>query len=370
MLTSEPFGFDLTLGGSSTTVVIRPGALDDTGPLLVKRCGDGSSGKVMLVSDDRVGPLYAERVSGSLRGSGRCVHEFLVPAGERAKSLAQAGRLYDAFAKCGLGRDGIVLALGGGVVSDLAGFAAATWMRGVRFAICPTTLESDVDACLGGKTAISIEAGKNLVGAFHQPCLVVVDPLCLQTLDPRDVRAGMAESVKHALITSESFLAWHEANVDRLLAVDSSVVSELIARNLRIKGEIVSRDVFEQTGGRMVLNFGHTMGHAIETCSDYALRHGECVSLGMMAACRLAASLGLGDPALSARVERLLTRLSLPTQLRISIEFERLMAAMRLDKKGLNQGLRFVLLEDIGHPVIKTIEGTDSIRSAFESLVP
>ena len=295
---------------------------------------------------------------------------YAITAGETSKTLSVASEIYRFLTEHRIGRDGIIIALGGGVVSDLAGFVAATWMRGVRFVICPTTLEADIDACLGGKTAINVPGAKNLVGAFHQPILVAVDPLCLKTLEPRDVRAGLAESIKHALISSAGFLAWHEANVEQILALDDACLGKLIERNLRIKCAIVEQDPYEQTGLRMHLNFGHTMGHAIEECCGFVLRHGECVALGMLAACRLSREANLLDSSTVERVEALLRALGLPTQLPEAIETARVLATICSDKKVHGGSQRFVLLEGIGKPAVRDDIPEDLVRRAYESLRP
>ncbi|UCF34878.1 MAG: 3-dehydroquinate synthase, partial [Phycisphaerales bacterium] len=196
------FSFNIEFGDCATRVVVDPGLLDRVGQFLLE-AGLPNLKTVNLITDRTVGELYGDRVGTSLRAAGLDCKVQTIEPGESSKSLETAGRLYDGLARQRLGRDGLVLALGGGVVSDLAGFVAATWLRRVRFAICPTTLEADVDASIGGKTAVNIDAGKNLVGAFHQPVLVAADPQCLKTLDRRDVRSGLAESIKHALLFSE-----------------------------------------------------------------------------------------------------------------------------------------------------------------------
>lgn len=322
---------------------------------------------VVVISDRTVFELYGRRVLTSLGSAGFAHSEFLLDPGERSKTLSNAAQIYDFLADRRVLRDGIILALGGGVVSDVAGFAASTWMRGIRFAICPTTLEADVDASLGGKTGVNLGGGKNLVGTFHQPILVAVDPSCLQSLGARDVRAGLAESVKHASITSVEFLQWHETNTASILALEPDVLVELVQRNLRIKGEIVEADAFEKTGRRAMLNFGHTIGHAIEATCDFDLRHGECVSLGMIAACRLSRDMGMLGAADVERVESLLGGFGLPTKLPERLDPDQVIRAIELDKKRRVDGIRFVLLEQIGHPVIHTVP-EQTVRRAFESL--
>jgi len=364
--------FDLTIdfSGQTTPIAVRPGALQETGRLLRSVLPDVGKSRVMLVTDHTVGDLYGCVVLDALRDLGIDAHEFRFPPGEASKSLETAEQLYEALAANRMDRDATIVALGGGVVSDLAGFAAATWMRGIRFAILPTTLEADIDASIGGKTAVNLSTGKNLVGAFHQPVLVVVDPNCLSTLDPRDVKAGIAEAVKHALISGEEFFAWQEQHVDEILGLDSAIVTEFILRNLRIKAAIVEQDTKEQTGRRILLNLGHTIGHAIESCCDYSLRHGECVALGTLAACRLSESVGALRGADVTRVEKLLSRFGLPIQMPTVLDTDRILHTMRMDKKVHAGMVRFVLLDGIGRPVVRDNIDESLVRAAYESLLP
>lgn len=362
-------GFQLQFGGYSTTVKVLPQVLDSIGEAL-SACLDRINGRqVVVITDVQVSGLYASRLVASLKSSGFGVHVHAVEPGEASKSLATADELYAFLARHALDREAILLALGGGVVSDLCGFVAATWMRGVRFVICPTTLEADVDACLGGKTGVNLPAGKNLVGAFHQPMLVAVDPLCLRSLEDRDVRAGLAESIKHALISSDDFLSWHENHASAILSLDDTVITELIEKNLRIKGEIVEQDPLEECGRRVHLNFGHTIGHAIETLSEYRLRHGECVALGMLAACRLSNMMGLLGAAEVARVEEVLSRFALPDKLPEPISTDAVVEATRVDKKMRGGKLRFVLLEGVGKPVVRDDVPEALVRKTFEGLL-
>ncbi len=354
--------------GEPVDVTVEVNILDEIGSLLGRSLSSGASSRVVVISDTNVWPLYGERVLKALRSGGLAVCERIVAAGEASKSWAAAGELFQFLADQHVGRDAVLVALGGGVVSDLAGFVAATWMRGVRLAICPTTLEGDIDAAIGGKNAINIPGGKNLVGAFHQPFLVAIDPACLVTLPRRDLCAAMAESIKHALISSVDFLKWHEANVDRILALDPAVTTNLIEENIRIKADIVSRDTTEQTGLRVLLNFGHTIGHAIEECCGLTLRHGACVSLGLVAACRLSQRLGVLDTASVERVERLLDRFSLPTRLENPIDPDRILVAMRNDKKARGGTPQFVLLEGIGRPVVRGDISQTAIREVLKTL--
>ena len=361
--------FQIQIGAHTTSVKVSEDLLGRIGAELAGRLGLQGGHQVVLITDDHVGPIYAQQILTSLRGVGFCVFEFRLAAGEASKSLKSAEAAYGFLAEHAVTRDAIVVALGGGVVSDLAGFVAATWMRGVRFVICPTTLESDVDACLGGKTAVNVPGGKNLVGAFHQPSFVAVDPNCLKTLEMRDIRAGLAESIKHAMITSEAFLEWHESNLAAILALDAGVLTELIHRNLRIKGAIVEQDALEQTGVRARLNFGHTLGHAIESCCGYRLRHGECVSLGMLAATRMSCELGMLDAAIPERLEKLLGQADLPTALIEPISVDSIMDAIKLDKKARGGRVEFVLLEGVGQPVMRSDVPEALIRKSFEGLL-
>lgn len=361
--------FDLTinLAGLPCHVVVEAGVRRHIG----ERLRDVTSAtRICVVTDDRVGPLYADGVRDSMTAVGFDVADHVVPAGEASKSVHEWNRLHERLAEIELARDGMILALGGGVVSDLAGFAAATWLRGVAFAICPTTLEADVDAAIGGKTGINLRAGKNLVGAFHQPRIVAVDPEFLTTLDARDVRAGLAESVKHGLVFSEAHLARHERDADAILRLDPAVLVALIRENIRIKAAVVEADAREQSDRRILLNFGHTIGHAIESCSDYGYRHGECVALGMLAACRISAERGIADEGLCDRLGALLTRLGLPSVLDKSPPpIEEILESIRRDKKVRSGRVRFVLLEGVGKPRICDDVSDGEIRAAYDSLI-
>jgi len=362
------FDLRIEIGHESTCLAVRPGIIYEVGRLLRALMTDDPAPVALVVTDGHVGPLYGTAVLTSLSRAGFPAFEHRIEPGERSKCLAVLDEVYRSLLDASAGRDAVVVALGGGVVSDLAGFAAATWMRGVRFVICPTTLEADVDASIGGKTAVNLPGGKNLVGAFHQPILVAIDPECLRTLDPRDVRAGMAESIKHALISAEAFLAWHEQRAEQILSLDDAVMSELILRNLRIKAEVVHADAQERIGLRMRLNFGHTLGHAIEACSGFALRHGECVALGMLAACRLSRMMGLLEASVEARVKRLLERIELPTRLTPPIDPDVVLATIRGDKKARGGQVQFVLLEGVGRPAVRADVPERVVREAYESL--
>ena len=303
-----------------------------------------------IVSDAHVVPLYAQRVVDALhgaRGDLRCT-VACIPAGESAKTLERFGELTGELADFGATRDACVIALGGGVVGDLAGFVAACWMRGVDCVQLPTTLLAMVDSSVGGKTAVDLPQGKNLVGAFHPPRAVFADTSTLRTLPDRELRAGLAEVAKYGAIRDAAFLEWLDAHADAVLARDGEALAEAIARSCAHKAEIVARDPFEH-GERALLNFGHTFAHAIETEQGYGgLNHGEAVAIGMVCAARLSARLGLSTDAEAAHLERLLARFGLPVAVPAGLDAAALVARMRLDKKAAASGLRFVLWRGTG----------------------
>ena len=333
-------------GAAPYRIDIAPGLLDD-GALLASHLRGRHA---LIVSDSQVAPLYAQRVQAALAAARPdakiALHVF--EAGEASKTLANFSGVIDALAALGATRDACIYALGGGVVGDLAGFAAACWMRGIDVVQLPTTLLAMVDSSVGGKTAVDIAQGKNLVGAFHPPCAVIADTAALRTLPPRELRAGFAEAIKYGAIVDAPFLDWLDADADGLLAGDDAVLAEAIARSCAHKAAIVERDPFER-GERALLNFGHTFGHAIETEQGYGgLNHGEAVAVGMVLAARLSTLLGLADAADGERLRALLARFGLPTALPPDLDPAALVARMRLDKKAQGSGLRFVLWDGAG----------------------
>ena len=333
-------------GAAPYRIDIAPGLLDD-GALLASHLRGRHA---LIVSDSQVAPLYAQRVQAALAAARPdakiALHVF--EAGEASKTLANFSGVIDALAALGATRDACIYALGGGVVGDLAGFAAACWMRGIDVVQLPTTLLAMVDSSVGGKTAVDIAQGKNLVGAFHPPRAVVADTAALRTLPPRELRAGFAEVIKYGAIVDAPFLDWLDADADGLLAGDDAVLAEAIARSCAHKAAIVERDPFER-GERALLNFGHTFGHAIETEQGYGgLNHGEAVAVGMVLAARLSTLLGLADAADGERLRALLARFGLPTALPPDLDPAALVARMRLDKKAQGSGLRFVLWDGAG----------------------
>ena len=310
---------------------------------------------VLVVSDENVAPLYATRLREALAhapGKPVRVETLVLPGGEAHKNLAAVAKVLDALAQLGATRDACVLALGGGVVGDIAGFAAACWMRGVDFVQFPTTLLAMVDSSVGGKTGIDHPAGKNLIGAFHQPRAVVADLDILATLPDRELRAGLAEVVKTACIGDADFFAWLEAHADALLARDPEALGHAIAACCRFKAGVVARDERE-TGERALLNFGHTFGHALEAEAGYGtLLHGEAVAAGMVLAARLSACLGKAEPSDTRRLAGLLRRFGLPVAPPPGLSADALLARMRLDKKNRAGALRLILWRGIGRAEI------------------
>ncbi len=306
------------------------------------------TGPLAIVTDSNVGPLYANQIADA-----DCV--VTVPAGEQHKTLATIATIYDALLAAGLDRKGTVVALGGGVVGDMAGFAAATYMRGVDFVQCPTSLLAMVDASVGAKTGVDLPQGKNLVGAFKQPQAVLADVSTLQTLLPEEFASGMAEVVKHGLIANPDLferLMIDDLRLDKSSTFNTSTLpstglQSLIVDAIQVKRDVVQEDPFEQ-GRRATLNLGHTFGHAIEQVSGYAIRHGEGVAMGLVAAANLSARLEFCDPNLQPRIEAVLTRLHLPTRIPANLSHDKLYRAMGSDKKKAAGQLRFVLLEAVG----------------------
>ena len=348
-----------------TLVRIADGSLSTIGRSLTKA---GHAGRVLVVSDEHVAPLYSQEAIRSLEQAGLEATLHVVAPGDQSKSLAEASALYDRLAAGRFGRDSTLLALGGGMVSDLAGFVAATWMRGLGFVICPTTLEADVDASIGGKTAVNHAAGKNLIGAFHQPQMVLTDLSCLRSLSQRDLIAGLGESIKHAAIRDPTFLEWHRTHREAILAREAPVLEELIGRNVGIKADVVTQDERERRGIREVLNFGHTIGHALEASFSYQRRHGECVALGMVVACRLSVGLGLLDGASERAVRETIEAFGLPLSLGSEVRVDEIRDYLHHDKKVAGDRLRFVLLKGLGRTVVRDDVPESAVLDALAAL--
>lgn len=313
-------------------------------------------GRVALVSDSNVQPLYGAAARQSLESAGFSVTEHRVTAGEASKNPAELVRLVGELVSVGMGRRDLVVALGGGVVGDLAGLVAALFMRGIDFVQCPTSLLAQVDASVGGKVAVDLPGGKNLLGAFHFPRTVIIDTAVLQTLPDDELACGLAEMLKHgALFSAEHFEQLVESS-SAVYARDDAVLPRLVATSVALKAACVSRDPLEMAEagkGRVLLNLGHTVGHAIESASDYALRHGEAVALGLRAAARLSEAKGLCAPGLHDRMVEALTALRLPTELEPWLQGERGAAVERAlanDKKRGGSTVTYIALAGVGEP--------------------
>ena len=291
-------------------------------------------GRVALITDTNVGPLHAASLA---------THDPLiitVPAGEAYKTLDTVRDIYDQLLSARLDRHTAVVALGGGVVNDMAGFVAATFLRGVDFITCPTSLLAMVDASVGGKTGVDVPQGKNLIGAFKQPTAVLADIDTLATLPPAEFSAGMAEVIKHGLLSDPTLL--------ENISPDTADLTQLVSRAIQVKRDVVQADPFEKLGQRALLNLGHTFGHAIEQVSQYAVSHGYGVAMGLVCAAHLSAALGYCDPALPGQVAHWLRQADLPTHIPAGLEAEALWQAMGTDKKRAQGQVRFVLLRGVG----------------------
>lgn len=341
----------VSLGERSYPIEIGVGTLDAVGPAVAAATG---ARRAMLISVPPVARRYAARVERSLRGAGIRSKRLVVPDGERTKNLGQVAKLYDACLAAGVDRSSVVVALGGGVVGDLAGFVAATLLRGIPVVQIPTSLLAMVDSSVGGKTGVNVDRGKNLVGAFHQPRLVWIDAKTLDSLPPRQLAAGLAELIKHAAIRDERLFRRLERDLDGLLALDPRVLLPILQRNCAIKAAVVSEDERE-AGTRMLLNFGHTLGHAVEALKKYrGILHGEAVAMGMTFAAERSEELGLAPSGTADRLRRLLERAGLPTQLP---DFPRsaYLRAVAVDKKRRDDHVHFVVLRTIGRAEIRPL---------------
>jgi 3-dehydroquinate synthase len=292
----------IALHDQSYDVVVRRGLLADVGVLLRRL---NTAGKAIVITDNNIAAHFLAQMRDALQGEGFSPHVTVIPAGEDQKAIENVVRIYDQILPLRVDRQTPIIAIGGGVIGDITGFVASTVLRGVPFVQIPTTLLAMVDASVGGKTGVNHRAGKNLIGAFHQPIGVFIDPDVLRTLSPREVRGGLAECIKHDVIRDADGFANLETNIGRALSLDLDYLSELIAHNVQIKAKIVMADPFER-GERAHLNFGHTFGHAIETTLNYSRSHGECVALGMCAASQLATELQLLDDATRQRIVKVI----------------------------------------------------------------
>ena len=350
----------VTLGDRSYPIHIGAGLLGDE-KLYAQFIASKS---VAVISNRIVAPLYLERVQHAIERAGGRAVPILIGDGEQAKDWATLDRVVDAMLAARCGRDSVIIALGGGVVGDLAGFAAAVYQRGIPFIQMPTTLLAQVDSSVGGKTAINHARGKNMVGAFHQPLAVIADVGVLDTLPDRELRAGMAEVIKHGFILDLEFVAWLESNMGKLLARDRAALSHAVRRSCELKAQVVAADERE-TGLRAILNFGHTFGHAIEAgVGDGEWLHGEAVATGMVMAAELSARAGSLRREEADRVKALITLAGLPVQ-GPNLAVERYLELMQVDKKASGGHMRFILLGGLGRAMQR---GDLDVRLVRESI--
>ena len=345
----------------SYTVEIKPGILAEI-PLLLSRA-EGKR-RIFVITDANVSRLYGRALQGRLAAAGCEAMLFDVPAGERSKGSATVNGLYTKLFRGGVGRDSLLIALGGGVIGDLAGYTAATVLRGVRFAQVPTTLLAQVDSSVGGKVGIDHPAGKNLIGAFHQPSAVYVDPEVLATLPADEFRNGLAEVIKVAAALDAPFFAQLERNVSRLGRENTALNAKIVETAVALKASIVEKDERE-TGIRRVLNLGHTIGHALESSGRFALKHGQAVAIGMAAESRIALDLGILNAPDFRRLKGLLEASGLPVEPPGGINERAFMSAIALDKKSDVSGPRFVLLRRIGECALGVPVPADLIRKTM-----
>ena len=342
------------LGERSYPIIIKNGVINECGPYLKEM---GFSGRAAVITNPLVEKLYGKAVVGSLNGAGFDTAVIIVPDGEEFKTLKEVSAIYDRLISHRMERRSPVAALGGGVIGDMAGFAAATYQRGVPLVQLPTTLLAQVDSSVGGKTAVNHPAGKNLIGAFYQPKAVFIDPDTLKTLDRRELQAGLAEVVKYGIIWDRDFFEFLENNAGNLLKIGSEL-THAIETSCRAKAEVVAKDETENDM-RAILNFGHTFGHAIEKAAGYgAFRHGEAVAIGMSLAARLSVRLGFCEKRLDERVSALLTSIGLPVSLP-DLPADALIAAMKHDKKVTGGAMRFVLAKGLGKVFLQDVKDTE-----------
>ncbi|MBI5563430.1 MAG: 3-dehydroquinate synthase [Chloroflexi bacterium] len=334
----EPDTFELPMHERSMSILLGADVLNALGVMLRAR---GLRGRVALISDSNVAPLYGERVAKSLSMSGFEPVLLRVPAGEASKTLETAGVLYEKLVEGGIERNGLIIALGGGMIGDLAGFVAATYLRGIQWIDVPTSLLAMIDASIGGKVGVDLSAGKNLVGAFHPPLLTISDMTTLHSLPGREFRSGLAEMIKAGVIGDAELFAMFESG--------GTDLPEMMRRSIQVKVDVVREDPFER-GRRAALNLGHTIGHGIESASKFELLHGEAIAIGTIAEARVAERMGLARSGVADRIERVIERVDLPTRF-VGLDIEEIIALMQADKKKKGGRLKYALPRDVGDVV-------------------
>lgn len=355
---------EVKLPQQSYEIEIAAGGLDRLGermqPLAVGQ-------KVLVVSNPEIFQHYGERAIASLASAGFEVSHHILPAGEQYKHLESIQGIYDTALENRLERSSTLLALGGGVVGDMTGFAAATWLRGVHFVQVPTSLLAMVDASIGGKTGVNHPKGKNLIGAFYQPRFVLIDPQVLQTLPEREFIAGMAEVIKYGVIWDTQLFENLEARdrLDRLDCLDAGLLADILGRSCQAKADVVSKDE-KESGLRAILNYGHTIGHAVESLTGYTqVLHGEAVGIGMVAASRIAVALGLWDEICDRRQLALIEKAGLPTEVPEGVAVEDIIEALQTDKKVKAGKVRFILPTQIGSAIVSDRVTSETIRQVL-----
>jgi 3-dehydroquinate synthase len=354
----------VSLGDRSYCIEIAPGLLaSERAAEIIAAVAPGK--RVCLVTHPKLQAAYAAPLQEGLARHGFAVSTVTIPPGEHVKNLRTVAKLYTAFLAAGLDRKSLVIVVGGGVSGDLVGFAAATYLRGVRFVQAPTTLLAQVDASIGGKTGVDLPEGKNLVGAFHQPGAVLIDPHTLRTLPARELRSGLAEVVKYGIIYDETFFDSVIGDMPALLRRDEAALGRVIARSCEIKADVVALDETEQ-GLRAILNFGHTVGHALEAVTGYRrYRHGEAIAIGMVSAALIGEEMGVTPPAVTGALRAALTAARLPVAFPPDIAIDAILEAARRDKKSEAGQLRLILARRIGEVIRTNSAPPDAVRAAL-----
>ncbi|QPJ64624.1 MAG: 3-dehydroquinate synthase [Candidatus Nitrohelix vancouverensis] len=351
----------LDLGARSYDILIAPGLLKNAGALIKEAV---SPSQVVVITHPTIRKLYGAALESSLKTAGFQAQWIEIPEGESSKSLEQAGAIFDSLFKMNCDRKSLLVALGGGVIGDITGFVAATWLRGVPFVQIPTTLLSQVDSSVGGKTAVNHPQGKNLIGAFYQPRRVIVDLDTLKTLPENEFKAGLAEVVKYGVIEDADFFEFLENNAEKILKQDPACLERIVETSCAVKALVVEKDETESSY-RMILNYGHTIGHAVEALTHYTdYLHGEAVALGMVYAARLSNKLGKCSDEVPKRIEGLLDRLGLPVKLP-KLDADAMIESMGHDKKAVANKIRFILVQKLGAVEITSDVPFDVLKSVL-----